>query len=186
MKIIVLFMAAFLCLASCTSQTKKAPLSSDTGSSSHLNLLKKTFTDSLPAPTGWVSDFENLFSQIQKEQLGSVINTFEKETTAQIAVVTIDTNSIEKDKFDELILRIAKKWEVGQKKKDNGVVIGVSKGYRLIRICNGYGIEKVLSNEETKQIIEKYFTPKYRQSAYFDGTYEGLTALIKTLQKRLK
>lgn len=183
MKIIVLFMVALLCLARCTSQTNEAPLHSDTNTSSH---FKKLFTDSLPAPTSWVNDFENLFSQTEEEQLDSVIDAFEKKTTAQIAVVTIDTSSIEKDKFDELILRIAKKWGVGQKKKDNGVVIGISKGYRRIRICNGYGIEKVFSDEETKQIIDKYFTPKYKESAYFDGTYEGLTALINILQQRLK
>lgn len=184
MRTFVLFIAAFLCLASCNSQANETPFTFNTDSSSQH--LKKTFWDSLPQPTGWVNDFENVFNQGEERKLDSVIAAFEKETTAQIAIVTLDTNSTIKERFDDLVLHIAKKWGVGQKGKDNGVVIGISAGYRRIRICNGYGIEKIMTDEETKQIINNHFTPNYKQAEYFIGTYKGLMALIEILRKRLK
>jgi len=184
MRTFELFIAAFLCLASCKSQANETPLTFNTGSSSQH--LKKSFWDSLPQPTSWVNDFEDLFNQEEERKLDSVIAAFDKEAIAQITIVTLDTNSTVKERFDDLVLHIAKKWGVGQKGKDNGVVIGISAGYRRIRICNGYGIERILTDEETKQIIGGQFTPNYKQAEYYNGTYQGLMALIEILRERLK
>ncbi|MGZ8549436.1 MAG: TPM domain-containing protein, partial [Chitinophagaceae bacterium] len=85
-----------------------------------------------------------------------------------------------------LTLRIANTWGVGLKNKNNGIVIGISKGYRRMRIQNGYGIENVLTDEETKQIIETSFFPSYREAEYFDGTFQGLRSLMTILEKRYK
>ena len=75
---------------------------------------------------------------------------------------------------------------VGEKDKNNGVVIGVSKGYKQMRIQNAFGIEKILSDDETKQIIETDFIPHYKAGAYFKGTYAGLMALMYILKERYK
>ena len=113
------------------------------------------------------------------------MSAFEKETTTQISIVTLDTIYTSKEKFDDLALHIANTWGVGQKDKNNGVTICISKGYRKIRICNGYGIEKVLSDEETKEIMDKYFITKFKQKEYFQSTLNGLLALVDTLRQKL-
>lgn len=175
-----------LVLTSCDSQVKTLPYPSDTPANSSLQAYRQKFWDSLPEPRGWTNDYENIFIDDEEQKLDSVISVFEKETTTQICIVTIDTVCTSEERFDNLALHIGKTWGVGQKEKDNGIVICISTGYRRIRISNGYGIEKILSDEKTKEIIDKYFIPKFKQGEYFQGTFDGLTALISTLREKAK
>lgn len=151
-----------------------------------LHSFRQIFWDSLPQPVGYVNDYENLYTDKQEKTLDSLIRDFEKRTTIQIAVVTFDTTMTTPDSLDALTLRIAKAWGVGQKDKNNGVVIGISEGYRQMRIQNGYGIEKVLTDAETKQIIDTAFIPSYREAKYFEGTFQGLQTLMAILERRYK
>jgi uncharacterized protein len=81
-------------------------------------------------------------------------------------------------------LYISNTWGVGVKGKDNGILIGISNGYRRMRIQNGYGIEKIISDEETKEIIDKYFIPYFKNGDYYSGTLTGLTRLIALLNSK--
>ncbi|WP_207495659.1 TPM domain-containing protein [Aridibaculum aurantiacum] len=148
-----------------------------------INLFRQIFWDSLPQPSGYVNDYENLYTDDEEDILDSLILDFEKRTTVQMAIVTFDTLMMTKDSLDALTLRIAKYWGVGQKEKNNGVLIGISRGYRKIRIQNGYGIEKVLTDGETKEVVDKAFIPAFRQGRYFDGTLNGLKTLMEALIK---
>lgn len=152
----------------------------------HLQEYRQIFWDSLPKPTGWVNDFEGLYSSEEEKALDSIIGMFQVRTSIQIAVVTIDTSFISRDKFDDLTLHIANILGVGQKGKDNGVLIGISCNYRKMRIQNGYGIEKLITNEETKTIIDNYFIPDFRAGEFFQGTLNGLTKLMELLNTKLK
>jgi uncharacterized protein len=69
------------------------------------------------------------------------------------------------------------------KRKNNGIVIGISRGYRKMRIQNGKGIESVLTDEETKKIIDTSFIPHFREGKYYEGTINGLKNLMETLIK---
>ena len=152
----------------------------------NLRSFRQIFWDSIPQPVGYINDYEDLFSDVEEKSLDCLIEDFEKRTTIQITVVTIDTTMTTPDSLDALTLRIANAWGVGQKEKNNGVVIGISKGYRKMRIQNGYGIEKMLTDAETKKIIDTAFIPYYREAEYFKGTFKGLQALMATLKKRDK
>ena len=148
--------------------------------------FQKVLNDSLPKPVGYVNDFEHVFIYRERVTLDSLLSDFDKRTTIQIAVITFDTSMTTADSLDAFTLRIAKAWGVGQKDKNNGVVIGISKAYRKMSIQNGYGIEKVLTNAETKEIIDTAFIPSFRDANYFDGTLNGIKALISILEKRYK
>lgn len=150
-----------------------------------LQLYRKSFYQKLPKHKGWVNDFDNLFTNSEKKKLDSVISLFEKETSAQICIITLDTLCVATDKFNDLVLRFANGWGVGQKGKNNGVTIGINRGYRKIRITNGYGIEKIFTDLETKKIMENYFIASFKKDEYFKGTYDGVLALIKTLTPKL-
>jgi uncharacterized protein len=117
--------------------------------------------------------------------LNQIITDFEKETTVEIAIVTIDTFKVSKDKFEDLSLHIARTWGVGKKEKSNGILIAISKGYRQIRIQNGDGIALILSDEETAEIIQNQFFPYFKKEDYFEGTQAGILKLIGLLRKRL-
>lgn len=71
-----------------------------------------------------------------------------------------------------------------KKHKDNGVLIAISKGYRQIRIQNGNGIEKIITDNETKEIIDNFFIPDFKKGNYYDGTLKGLVELINLLKPK--
>jgi uncharacterized protein len=131
---------------------------------------------------GWTSDYEHIFSTEQVLELDSIISKFEKETTNEIAIVTIESSWTTKESFDSLTLAIAKNWGVGKKGKNNGILIGISTGLRTIRIENGYGIEAKLNDAETKKIIDDIILPEFKNGNYFEGTKRGLLALMQKVR----
>lgn len=155
----------------------------DTAYSIMKNSAQFSFWDSLPAPTGWVNDFENLFTTEEERLLDSIINDFKNKTTIEIAIVTLDTYATPKDRFVELTLHMAQTWGIGVKEKNNGILIGISKGYRKIRIENGRGITKIISDEETKNIIDNDFIPSFKEGNYFEGTLVGLMKILEFILK---
>ncbi len=114
--------------------------------------------------------------------MDSIITKFEKETTNEIVIVTIDSSWTTQEKFNNLILTIANDWEVGKKGLNNGITIGISTGLRKIRICNGYGIEAKLTDAETKTIMDDRILPEFRKGDYFTGTKNGLLALMQKVR----
>jgi len=146
--------------------------------------FRQQLRDSLPKPQGYVNDYENIYSDREEAVLDSLIRAFENKTTIQIVVITFDTTMTTRDSLDALTSYIGNAWGVGQKGKNNGVAIGISRGYRRITIRNGNGIVKILTNEETKQIIDTAFIPGFRASRYFEGTYNGLLELMRILEQR--
>jgi uncharacterized protein len=156
----------------------------DTLKEKSLALFREVFWNNLPKPINWTNDYENLYSEVEKINLNSIISKFEKETTIEIGIVTINTTKISEEKFEDLSLHIAQTWGVGKKDKDNGILIAISKGYRKIRIQNGNGIEKIVTNDETKEIIDEYFIPDFKKGNYYDGTIKGINQLISLLKSK--
>lgn len=178
--ILIIFLAA--CIATNVSGQK----TDTTDSYQRLQAFRQIFWDSLPQPSGRVNDYEHLFTEVEKKQLDSITGAFKNKTDAEICIVTLDTLYTSKEQFDELALHIANVWGVGQKDKNNGVTICISKGHRKIRICNGYGIEPHLSDNETKEIVDQDFIPSFKNDLYYKGTVNGLMAIIAKLSVTTK
>lgn len=132
-------------------------------------------------PRGWVNDFTDLFTLAQQTELDSLINTFEKATTVEIAIVTIDSTATSRSGFDDYITALGNRWGVGKKETHNGLVIGICPSYKRIRISTGAGIQQQLTDMETKAIIDNIIIPQYKQGRYFEGTRLGLLAVIREL-----
>lgn len=69
--------------------------------------------------------------------------------------------------------------------KNKRFLIAISKGYRRIRIENGNGTEKIITDKDTSEIIENYLIPEFRKGNYYDGTLKGLNQLILLLKSKL-
>ena len=135
-----------------------------------------------PEPVGYVNDFENILTQEEEIELTRIIKEHEAKTTDQISVVTL--KSIEPYKnIDDYSLYLANYWGVGQKEKNNGVLIALGKNLRKIRIQNGYGIVERLTDEETKEIIDQEMIPKFKANDYYQGILAGVKAIIEELNK---
>ena len=142
----------------------------------------KEIADNIPFSYGYVNDYEKKFTDNQKIILDSLIGAFEKQTTIEIVILTLDSSQTTAIDFNDLTLKIAKKWGIGKKNKDNGILIALSSSLRIIRIQNGYGIEKVLTNEDTQKIIDIYCIPQFKKGDYFVGTKQCILAIIDKLK----
>jgi uncharacterized protein len=145
----------------------------------HGQIYHKHFKDAVPPASGYVTDWENLFTDGQVAHLDSLIGKFETATGIQIVIVTVDSSMSTKEDFDSVILRIAGNWGVGQD-SSKGVVIGVSNALGVMRIQNGVGLK--LSDPDTQQIVDTDFLPAYDKGQYYQGTIAGVNALMAKLQ----
>lgn len=136
-------------------------------------------------PTGWVNDYDKIFTADEAKKLHKLIDDFEKETTVEIAVVTLDTSMVGAEMTDlyAATFALANKWGVGKKGKNNGILIGIAKGWEQMYIQNAEGIEMVLSDEQTQQIVDTVFLPNYAQGDFYKGTNDGLLTIMKHLKK---
>jgi uncharacterized protein len=135
-----------------------------------------------PAPLGYVSDFENVFTVQEKKVLDSMLTAYEKETTVEIGVVTLHDKYPGIGNFDSLVTALHNEWGVGKKEKNNGVLLAICVPLRKMRISTGRGIETVLTDEEAKKIIEEIMVPEFRNTKYFEGTRMSLTAIMSELR----
>lgn len=182
----IIFQILILLLAFSTKAQTTDSLKLESKISVSLEFYRQVFWDDLPKPLKWTNDYENLFSDDEEAKLNQIITDFEKETTVEIAIVTIDTVKVSQEKFEDLSLHIARTWGVGKKEKSNGILVAISKGYRQIRIQNGDGIAIIISDEETADIIQNQIIPYFKNEEYFEGTQSGLLNIIDLLRTRLK
>ncbi len=134
----------------------------------------------------FVLDLEKLFDKTQIKELDNLTAEFEKETSIEIAIITFDDKYKSDEDFHQNTLFVANWIGIGKKELNNGILIGISKKSRKIRIENGDGIVTILTDEETKSIIDKSFIPNFKEKKYFEGTKEGLKKIIEHLKMKLK
>jgi uncharacterized protein len=151
-----------------------------------LQKYRQSIWDTLPAAVGWVNDFEGLYDAIQENKLESMLQHLEKRTSIEICIVTIDSNMVAEQKFNDFAYRLLKKWGIGKISKSNGIVICISKDYKKLFVCTDFGINKYMDYDEKYRIINKYFIPFFVKNDYYQGTLNGLNAIIKRIDKRWK
>ena len=181
-------LVGFLCLQVCTSafaQEKDDVIVAQApgGFSLHGQIYHKHFRDAVPPASGYVTDWENLFTDGQIAHLDSLIGNFETTTGIQIIVITLDSSMSTKEDFDSVILRIAGNWGVG-KDSSKGVVIGVSNALGVMRIQNGVGLS--LTDTQTQEVVNTDFLPAYDKGQYYQGTLDGIDALMEKLRSGAK
>jgi uncharacterized protein len=106
---------------------------------------------SLPAPTGYVSDFAGVLSPSTKASLENLCFQVDRQAHAQIAVVTIKTLDGDQS-IDEFATALEDKWKVGPKGSDRGVLVIFSMSPRKYRIEVGYGLEGILNDAKVGDI----------------------------------
>ena len=123
-----------------------------------------------------VSDFTNTLSYAEWRVLENKLKQFEDSTSTQISVLMI--HSLEGRSIDEFANEVFKKNAIGAKKKDNGVLLLVSKQDYGIRIEVGYGLEGVLTDALSSQIINREIKPRFREGNFFAGISNGVSAMM--------
>lgn len=147
-----------------------------------INLTNYTCPESLPAYNGWVNDFEDIFTDTEEKELALKIERINQQKTAQIVLVTIeDYHPVES--ISLYAFYIGRCWRIGETETKNGIVILVSRNRKKIWISNGYGIERKMSDVETKEIIDQYIIPSFKGGQYYKGSIDAINAIEKKLKK---
>lgn len=128
-------------------------------------------------PKQLVSDYTNTLSAGEIASLEQKLVAFNDSTSTQISVVLI--NSLEGYDIADYAVRLAEKWGIGRKQKDNGVLLLASIQERRVTIQVGYGLEGVITDALSRRIIEQQIKPSFNQGKYSEGLDRATTVLMK-------
>ena len=127
-------------------------------------------------PRGFVNDFAGMLTIEQKQTLETKISSFEKETTNELSVVTVA--NLGGDTIENFAEKLFKDWGIGKNKKDNGVLLLISRDDRQMRIEVGYGLEGALTDAQSFWIIQNFLKPAFQKGDYYGGISGGIDNII--------
>jgi uncharacterized protein len=130
-----------------------------------------------PKPTTLVTDYTNTLSADDKQQLENKLVAFDDSSSTQIAVVII--KSIGDYDINEYAARLGHTWGIGQKGKNNGLLILAAMDEHKVSIQTGYGLEGAVPDVITQQIIQTDIVPNFKQGNYYGGLDAATTDIIK-------
>lgn len=132
-----------------------------------------------PAKQTCLYDYVGLLNSSATRFLKEKLIRYSDSTSTQI--VTIIIESTNGDDILELATRWGNRWGIGQKGKDNGIVLLMARSDRTIAISTGKGIEKELSNSRVKRIINSRIVPEFKKGNYYDGFSKGVEGIFESL-----
>jgi uncharacterized protein len=130
-------------------------------------------------PANYVVDLAGIIDPHTEASLNRRLKELEDRTTAQMVVLTI--NSLEGEPIEKFSLATSQKWALGQKGKDNGVLITVAVQDRKYRIEVGYGLEAILPDSYLGSLARQYFVPNFRQGNYSQGIEAVVSPIAGTI-----
>src|SRR3989344_3822480 len=142
-------------------------------------LAKTSLAAVYPAPTGYVNDFAGVISQEAENSLEERLSSFTASTSNEIAVVTL--SSLEGETVEGAAVKLFEEWGIGDKDKDNGVLLLVAINDRQMRIEVGYGLEPVLTDSRAGNIRRDIITPAFKADDYEGGIVAGTEAIIEVV-----
>ncbi len=137
------------------------------------------FSLEVPLLSGRVIDEVGTLSEQSKKDLEAKLKDHEKQTSNQVVVLIIPT--LAGESLEEYSLKVASTWKLGQKKKDNGVLLLIIKNDRKLRIEVGYGLEAILTDVLCNQIIRNEITPQFKQGQFPLGIEKGIESILAAI-----
>lgn len=139
----------------------------------------------VPPLTGRVVDQAGMLGASQRERLASVLADYEAKTGSQIAVLLV--KSTEPEAIEQYSIRVADAWKLGRKGVDDGVLLMVARdnprSLRRLRIEAGRGVQGVLTDAQSKRILQDVIAPYFQKDQYYEGLVAGVGAIATLLNQ---
>jgi uncharacterized protein len=132
-----------------------------------------------PTLTGRVVDEANILDAATRTALTDKLAALEAKSTDQLVVVTL--KSLQGTSIEDLGYQLGRRWQIGQKDKNNGVLLIVAPNDKQVRIEVGYGLEGTLTDAISKLIIENGILPRFRANDIPGGISRGVDDIISVL-----
>ncbi len=128
----------------------------------------------------WVSDMAQVLDSDTERRLNALLTNLERETGAEMAVVTIrQTDGASPKQF---ATRLFKRWGIGKKSSDNGVLMLLVLDARRIEVETGNGMSSILPAGEVQDILQQNVIPRFKQNDYPGGVVAGTRALVSKIK----
>jgi uncharacterized protein len=134
---------------------------------------------SFPRLTGRVVDGANVLPPATEAELTSRLAALETSTDRQLVVATVP--SLQGYEIEEYGYRLGRAWGLGREQQDDGAILLVAPNERRVRVEVGYGLEGVLTDALSAQIIQAQILPRFRAGDLPGGVAAGTDALIQHL-----
>lgn len=129
--------------------------------------------------SGYISNADHIISQNAVNQLNSLIKPLDQQGKAQIAVVLV--NSIGTQVPKDFATALLRKWGIGDRKRNNGLLILIVKDQRRMEFEVGYGLEGVLTDLTSQRIQQGLMVPYFKKGDYDTGVLKGVGLVVSTI-----
>jgi murein DD-endopeptidase MepM/ murein hydrolase activator NlpD len=138
------------------------------------------FVIGYPDPIGFINDFANIIDKEYEDKLITLIEDLENKTSAEIAVVTVD--SLAGVTIDEYSYELFNKWGIGKKNKNNGVLLLIAVNEKSVRIEVGLGLEGIITDYIAGKILDDLVIPKFKEGNFNQGIYNCVEEIAKYIE----
>ncbi len=152
-----------------------------------LLMVTGMFSQNIPSKPSFIPaliDSTNTLSVAEKSALETKLIRYSDSTSTELFLIIIPSTFGENINF--YATELGHKWEIGQKGKDNGVVILLAKDDRKIAIQTGYGVEHLLTDALSRRIIENVIIPEFKKGDYYAGLDKGVDVIVDILRGEYK
>jgi uncharacterized protein len=126
-----------------------------------------------------VHDDAHVLKQETIDALEKQLTVYEDSTSNQIAILLV--SSLDGDPIESYSIRVAEKWQLGQKEKDNGVLLLIAVDDHKTRIEVGAGLEGVLTDALSSRIIRNEMAPNFRRADFDTGVTAAVNGIIAAI-----
>lgn len=150
-----------------------------------LFLLSATFLKATPVPTTYFTDQAAVTSQPFTDKINHELADFERATSNQFLVIIFPSlpDGAERDQYS---IQTFNDWKIGQKNKNNGVVLFIYYKEHKLFICTGRGLEGALPDATCRNIEDEYIVPRFRAHDFEGGIQAGVDAIISASKGEFK
>jgi len=144
----------------------------------------------VPAPPVYVQDYAGLLDEQTKNKIIALGRQIDERSGAQLVVVTVE--NFGGYPIKEYANELFRKWGIGDKIKNNGVLLLVNKENLLagkpgkVRIEVGYGLEGAIPDGKAGRILDNYVLPRWQKGEYNNGIWQGYLAVAGEVAKEYK
>jgi uncharacterized protein len=133
---------------------------------------------------GYINDYANMMSPSVRSKLTNELREFERTDSTQIVILTI--SSLEGQPIEDYSIKVAEAWKIGQKGRDNGIILIVASQERKMRIEVGRGLEGKLTDLTAGRIIDLVIKPRFKRGDFNGGFVAGVAAVIDATKGEFK
>ena len=128
----------------------------------------------------YVTDPSAILSTAARDSINLMLGRLEKDSGIEVAVVMLP--SIGNDDIFDFAHNLFRKWGIGKKKENNGLLVLFVMDQHKVRFTTGYGLEGTLTDALSKRIQMNEMVPAFKEGKWDEGMVKGVRATVAILK----